>query len=215
MAEKVVIEATPRTVLGKATKRLRKEGIIPANVYGHHVEPVPVQLSALAFDRLRRQHGTTQVITLQLADHPEETVLVRHVQHNALSGQIIHIDFTRVDAQERVESKVALNFVGVAPGVKIQGGIMLHLVDALAIECAAADLVEHLDVDISALTEIDSTLYARDIPLSSKYTLVADPDEPIVKIAAPRVEEAVEPAITAETTSAGPSAGAASENTGA
>ncbi|BCL82531.1 50S ribosomal protein L25 [Ktedonobacteria bacterium brp13] len=213
MAEKVIIEATPRTVLGKAAKRLRKEGLIPANVYGHHVEPVAVQLSALAFDRLRRQHDTTKVITLQLADHPEETVLVRHVQHNALSDQIIHIDFTRVDEQERIESKVPLNFTGAAPGVKIHGGVMLHLVDALAIECAASDLVEHLDVDISSLTEIDSTLYARDIPLSSKYTLLADPDEPIVKIAAPRVEEAAEAVTASETTSAGTPA--ASENTGA
>lgn len=213
MAEKVVIEATPRTVLGKAVKRLRKEGLIPGNVYGHHVEPIPVQLRALAFDRLLRQHDTTKVITLQLADHPEETVLVRHVQHNALSDQIIHIDFTRVDEQERIESKVALNFVGTAPGVKLHGGVMLHLVDALAIECAASDLVEHLDVDISVLTEIDATLYARDIPLSSKYTLLADPDEPIVKIAAPRVEEAAEAATISETTSAGTPA--ASENTGA
>lgn len=213
MAQKVIIEVTPRTVLGKAAKRLRKEGIIPGNVYGHHVESVPVQLSALAFDRLLRQHDTTKVITLQLADHSEETVLVRHVQHDALSGQIIHIDFTRVDAQERIESKVPLNFVGTAPGVKIKSGILLHLVDALAIECAASDLVEHLDVDISSLTEIDATLYARDIPLPSKYTLLADPDEPIVKIAAPRVEEVAEAAAASETKSAGTPA--ASENTGA
>jgi large subunit ribosomal protein L25 len=72
----------------------------------------------------------------------------------------------------------------------MQGGVFLHLVEALAVTCEAVDIVEHLDVDISGLTEIDSVLHARDIPLPPNYTLVTDPDEPIAKIAAPRVEEA-------------------------
>jgi ribosomal protein L25, Ctc-form len=189
MAQKVVIEAAPRTVLGKATKHLRKEGIIPANIYGHHAESKPVQLEAAAFDRLLRHHDTRGVVTLQVADQPAETVLVRHVQHNAVTGQILHIDFTRIDATERIESRVPLNFVGEAPAVKLLGGVLLHLVDTLTVECAASDIIDHFDVDISVLAEIDSTLHARDIPLSAQYTLLTSPDEPVVKVVAPRSEE--------------------------
>jgi large subunit ribosomal protein L25 len=190
MAHQVVLDVSPRTVKGKANKRLRKQGLLPANIYGHKTDPTPIQVDALTFDHLRRQHDTRNVITLRLANSPEQTVLVRHVQHDPLTGGVLHIDFTRVDARERIESKVPLRFQGNAPGVKMQGGVFLHLVEALAVTCEAADIVEHLDVDISGLTEIDSVLHARDIPLPPNYTLVTDPDEPIAKIAAPRVEEA-------------------------
>ncbi len=189
MAHQVVLEVSPRTVMGKANKHLRKQGLLPANVYGHQTDPTPIQVDSLTFDHLLRQHDTRNVITLRLANAPEQTVLVRHVQHDPLTGSVLHIDFTRVDARERIESKVPLSFQGNAPGVKIQGGVFLHLVDALSVTCEAADIVEHLDVDISGLTDIDSVLHARDIPLPPNYTLVTDPDEPIAKIAAPRVEE--------------------------
>ncbi|GCE18341.1 50S ribosomal protein L25 [Dictyobacter kobayashii] len=187
MAEKTVLEVQPRTVMGKANKRLRREGFIPANVYGHKETPTPIQLDAVTFDRLRRQHAARNIITLRLPDAPEQTALVRHVQH-APTGEVLHVDFTRVSMRERLEVKVPLHFVGVAPGVKVEGGVLLHLLDSLAVECAASAIVESLDVDITALTDIDSTLHAKDVKLPARYKLITDPEEPIVKVSAPRVE---------------------------
>lgn len=188
MADKTTLEATPRTVLGKANKRLRKSGFIPANIYGHKEAPMAIQLEALAFDHLRRTHGARNILSLQLPDGPAQTVLVRHVQRDPATGGIVHVDFTRVSMRERLEVKVPLNFVGEAPGVKIQGGVLLHLLEALAVECAASDIAEHLDVDIASLTDIDSALHAKDVKLPARYKLVTDPEEPIVKVSAPRVE---------------------------
>ncbi|GCE04495.1 50S ribosomal protein L25 [Dictyobacter aurantiacus] len=210
MAERTVLEVQPRTVMGKATRRLRREGLIPANVYGHKQDPMPIQLDAVIFDRLRRQHAARNIINLRLPDAPEQTALIRHVQH-APTGEVLHVDFTRVSLRERLEVKVPLHFVGEAPGVKIQGGILLHLLDALTVECTAASIVESLDVDITSLEDIDSTLHAKDVKLPNGYKLVTDPEEPIVKVSAPRVElpetaapeaEAAEEAPAAEETPA-------------
>ena len=190
MAEKTVLEVAPRTVLGKSTRRLRREGLVPANIYGHKKDSLAIQIEELAFDHVRRQHGLRNIISLKLPDSVTENVLVRHIQRNPVSGKIIHVDFSRVDVREHLEFKVSLNFVGEAPGVKIQGGVLLHLMEAITVDSAASDIVESLDVDISGLTEIDSALHAGDVHLPARYTLITDADEPIVKISAPRVEAA-------------------------
>jgi large subunit ribosomal protein L25 len=190
MAERTVLEVASRTVLGKATKRLRREGLVPANIYGHKKDSTPIQVEALAFDHVRRQHGLRNIIALKLPGSAAENVLVRHIQRDPVTGKILHVDFSRVNIREHLEFKVSLNFVGEAPGVKIQGGVLLHLMDAIAVNAAASDIVESLDVDISVLTEIDSTLHAHDVNLPAHYALITDADEPIVKISAPRVEAA-------------------------
>lgn len=189
MAEQTQLNVSPRTIMGKANKRLRKEGMLPANIYGHKEAPVPIQIEALEFERARRQHGSKNIFSLVMPGAPAETVLMRHVQHNPKTGKIVHVDFARVSLRERVEVNVTLNYVGEAPGVKVEGGVFLHMVDALTVECTASDIIQSLDVDISSLKDIDATLHAGDIKLPANFTLVTNPEEPIAKIAAPRVEE--------------------------
>jgi large subunit ribosomal protein L25 len=186
MAELAV---TPRTIVGKATKRLRRAGVIPANIYGHGEASIAVQVDTQAFNRLRREHGLRNIVSLRLPGKKGmQTVLVRHIQYDSLSGKILHVDFSRVSMQERIEMKVPLHFTGEAPGVKLHSGILLHLLEALPVECKASDIVEAIEVDLSPLTEIDSIIYARDMKLPAGYTLAIDGDDPVVKVTAPRVE---------------------------
>lgn len=206
MAEQTELKVAPRTIMGKANKRLRKTGMLPANIYGHKQAPVPIQIDALEFDHARREHGAKSIFSLKMPNAPVETALIRHVQHNPKTGKIVHIDFTRVSLRERVEVTIPLNYIGEAPGVKIEGGVFLHMVDALAVECTASDMIESLDVDISSLTDIDATLHAGDIKLPANFTLVTNPEEPIAKIAAPRIEEPATPAAEGEAASAEASA---------
>jgi large subunit ribosomal protein L25 len=196
MAQLLELDVAPRSVMGKASKRLRKAGVIPANIYGHKEASVPVQVEALAFERLRREHGTRNVLSLRLPDGPAQTALVGHIQRDARSDAILHIDFARVSLEERIEAKIPLHFVGEAPGVKIQGGVLLPLLETLTVECRASDLVEFIAVDVSVLDDIDATLRAGDIKLPGNFTLVDDPGEPVVKVTAPRVEAATVPATT-------------------
>lgn len=190
MAQRLELDIAPRSVMGKANKHLRKTGFIPANIYGHKEEPLAVQVEALAFERLRREHGTRNVLSLHLPDGPAQTALIGHVQRDACSGAILHVDFKRVSLRERVEVKIPLHFVGEAPGVKIQGGVLLPLLETLTVDCRASDMVEFIEVDISSLSDIDSTLRAGDIKLPRNFDLATDPGEPIIKVSAPRVEAA-------------------------
>lgn len=206
MAQRTELAVSSRTVMGKAAKRLRQQGIIPANIYGHKKEPVAVQLDAVAFDRLRRSHSTRNVLSLRVDGSPAQTALIRHVQIDPLTDKVLHIDFARVNLSEAITSKVPLNYIGEAPGVKIQGGLLLHLLEALEVECRVSNLVEHLDVDVSVLEAIDSTLHAKDIKLPTNYKLVTDPEEPVAKIAAPRRVEAEVPEVAVAPAAEAPAA---------
>jgi large subunit ribosomal protein L25 len=190
MAQRLELDIAPRSVMGKANKRLRKAGFVPANIYGHNEAPLPVQVEALALERLRREHGTRNVLSLHLPDGPTQTALIGHVQRDACNDAILHVDFKRVNLRERVEVKIPLHFVGEAPGVKVQGGVLLPLLETLIVECRASDLVDFIEVDISSLTDIDSALRAGDIKLPKNFNLVTDPGELVIKVNAPRVEAA-------------------------
>jgi large subunit ribosomal protein L25 len=196
MAQTVELQVAPRTLLGKAAKRLRQADIIPANIYGHKEPSVAVQIEAIPFDRVRREHARS-VLSLRLPNGVTETALIRSIQRDPRTTFILHVDFERVSLSERVAIKLPLHFVGEAPGVKMQGGILLPLLEALEVECRASDILESLDVDVSGLAEIDSSLHAGNIKLPRGYKLLTDAEEPIVKIQAPRVEEAA-PAAEAE-----------------
>lgn len=212
MAEQKELAITPRTIMGKANKRLRREGQIPGNITGHNQEPQAVQINADEFDRLRRKGGTRGILRLVMKGSPAQTVLVRHVQHGPASGKPIHIDFSRVSMNESINARIPLRYVGEAPGVKVEGGTLLQLLDSIEVECLASAIVDAIEVDISPLTEIDSTLHASDVKLPTNYKLVTDAEEPIAKITAPRVE-VEEPAASEETPAAPAPEAAAEENT--
>jgi large subunit ribosomal protein L25 len=192
MAEKVELAIAPRNVLGKANKKLRKSGYIPANISGHNEPPQAVQVNSVEFERLRRARKATSIITLRLPDSSTETALIRHVQHGPSSGKVIHIDFSRVNLYERITARIPLRFVGEAAAVKLEGGVLLHLLDAVEVECMASDIVDTIEVDVSSMAHIDDMLHAHDIKLPANFTLTTDPEEAVAKVSATRasIEEA-------------------------
>jgi len=216
MANQTELAVSPREDTAKTPKQLRAEGVIPANIFGHGAESQKIQVEDLAFENLRRKHQATSMITLKIAGAKKtETVLIRHVQRHPISRKVLHIDFARVNLKDKITAKVPLHFEGVAPGVKMEGGVLLHLVEALEVECEAGDIVDFVAVDISHMEKIDDMLLAKDIKLPSGYILIADPEEPVVKITAPRAERAAEAAEAAATPVAAPVAEAKGESAGA
>ena len=193
MAEQTELLVAQREMVGKAAKRLRNAGLIPANIYGHKEESQAVQVDAAAFEALRRAHKTSGIITLRMGSRSKpQTALVRQVQRNPINGKILHIDFFRVSLTDRVVKKIPLHFVGEAPGVRDEDGVLLHLLDALEVECAAQDIVNAFDVDVTSLAHIDDTLHASDVALPQGFKLITDPEEAIAKVAATRAEKAEE-----------------------
>ena len=203
MPQQVELQVQPREVMGKANKRLRKAGIVPANIYGHNETPVAVQFEAAAFDQLLRLRQATGMIALRTPETGfTQTTLIRQVQRDPRTGRVIHVDFFRVSLHERVVARVPLRFVGESPAVKNEGGVVLHLLDALEVEGEAGALPEAFEVDISPLEQIDDIIHAGAVVLPSGFTLVTDANESVVKVAATRAEAAEAAEAAAETPAA-------------
>jgi large subunit ribosomal protein L25 len=191
--EKVVLKAVKRDVTGKQVKALRRDGQLPAVIYGRHVaQPISISLDAhtaeLAFAKLT----SSTLVTLDVAGE-EYTAIVREKQRNYIKGILTHVDFLALDLTEKIRTKVRLTFMGVSSAVKDYSAVLVHRMEALEVECLPTDLPERITVDISSLKEIGNNIRVRDIPLSENVVVLDDADD-IVIVATLVKEEATDAA---------------------
>jgi large subunit ribosomal protein L25 len=210
MAEQITLAAERRTVLGKKVRALRRDGIIPANLYGRGRQSVALQLEAHAIQRLLETHGGSRVLRLRV-DGTDENAVIRRVQREPATGRLFHIDFLHIKMTEKMRARVPLRLVGEAPAARQLGGILLHLVDALEVECLPRDLPEALELDVTGLEELDASLQARDVPLPHGVTLLSDPAETVARMTPPRMVEEEVPAAAAPAAEEAPAAEPAAE----
>jgi len=217
MPTQLELSAEPRDVFGKHVKRLRREGIIPANIYGHGASRA-IQAPARALDRLLASGGRTSVVTIAF-DGRSETALLKNLQRDPRSGQIIHADFQAVSMDQEVTSVVPIRFVGESEAVTRLDGVMMHPRTELHVTARAADLPDAVEVDVSVITDLHGAIHVSDLRTSSTYQIV-DPAEEVLAIVLPpkrEVEEAVveeEAAEAVEAAEGTESAAAEAESTG-
>jgi large subunit ribosomal protein L25 len=218
VADRPTLDATPRTVTGKAVGRLRRAGVLPAVVYGHGVDSEAIQIDAREFDTLRRHAGRNAIVDLTV-DGRARPVMVQAVQINPVTRKTIHADLFVVRMSEEMAVDVGVSFTGTSLAVEKLGGTLLHLMESVRVRALPDAIPSTLEVDISAMSSFDTMLHVRDIPIPAGVTLVTDPDEPLARVQAPRVEEepvvaeegAGEGAPTAEAEGEGETAGGDSE----
>lgn len=195
--DRIQLKAEPRTVLGKKVRALRQQGVVPANVYGH-ADSVAVQLPVKESEHVLARAGKTQLISLELDGSDPTTVLVKDFQRHPIRGSLLHIDFYRVAMTQRMRVDVPLQFMGDAPAIKTHNASLLTAASTVSVESLPADFPETIEVDVSGLSELDSAVYVRDLQTPSGVTILADPDELLVKVLPPRVEVEVEEEAAAE-----------------
>jgi large subunit ribosomal protein L25 len=180
------IPAAPRTEHGTtACRRLRRKGLIPANVYGHKIDPVRISLQE---DDIRPILASgAHVVELDL-DGKLEQALIREVQWDTFSTYIRHLDFVRVDANERVRVNVPVQLRGTAPGV-LAGGLLEHQLHALHVECPAIQIPDFVTVRITEL-DIGSAIHVRQLAdLPEGVTVLDHPEAVVVQVVKPGVVE--------------------------
>jgi large subunit ribosomal protein L25 len=155
----------------RVARRLRKTGRIPGVIYGHKQAVVPITLGRDDVWRMIKTPG--HLADLDLGGS-SETVLIRDVQWDYLGKEILHLDFSRVSAEEMIETEVSLELRGHAAGIA-NGGILEHLVHSLRITCKAGAIPSSIKVDISHL-QVDQGVHVRDLSLPPDVTVTADPD---------------------------------------
>jgi large subunit ribosomal protein L25 len=192
------LQVDTRTIQGKKLKALRREGIMPANIYGRGIDSVAVQAPKHAVQQLLRTTGRNVLIDLQVnGESKPRSVLLRSLARNPVTGDVLHLDFQQVSLTEKMHADVPLVMVGEAPAVSVYGGILLQSLDHLVVQALPADLPSHIEVDVSSLTELESSVHVRELTIPPSVEVLSDAELVVAKVAAPRVaeekeEEAVE-----------------------
>ncbi|KKR21059.1 MAG: 50S ribosomal protein L25 [Candidatus Moranbacteria bacterium GW2011_GWA2_39_41] len=187
--EKVLLEATARAERGRKVNVGRREGRVPAVVYGHSVESVSLWVNALDLKRLLKKSGESTIIDLKIDGKDDRNVLIHEIQKNGVTGKFTHIDFFQVRMDEEIETEVELVFIGEAPAVKTMGGILVKNIDKVTVKCLPADLPSHIDIDISKIVTFEDHIAIKDLQVSSKVKIELEPETVIALVSAPRTEE--------------------------
>ena len=188
--EKAVLNATLRTVKGKKVGALRREGKLPAVLYGHHFEATPITLDLREASRVMHGLTASSLVYINL-EGKEHAALVREKQRDYLRNVIKHVDFQIVSLTEKIRAKVAIVLVGVSPAVKDYNGVIISEMDSIEVEALPQDLPEKITLDISQLKKIGDHFTIKDIVISDKVHIHADKDEVVVIVTATKEEEVV------------------------
>jgi len=188
--------------MGKAVAQLRRDGRLPAVVFGHGVESTPVTLDAHDFDRLRRHLGANALVDLAIDGKKARPVLIHGVQVHRVTQRPIHADLFVVKMTEEMIVDVPLVPVGGSPAVQDTGGTLLVILEAVKVRALPDHLPQSIELPIERLVDFDAVLRVSDLAIPEDATLLTDPDEIVAKVAPPRVE-AVEVAPEAEELAAG------------
>lgn len=192
--EKVVLKASKRDISGKQVKALRRSGLLPAVIYGRHVEPVSIALDAHSASLMLAKLTSSSLVTIDL-DGTEYPALVREKQRNYVKGTLLHVDFLAVNLKENIRTNVRVEITGVSPAVKDLNAVLVTNITTLEVECLPTELPERIVVDISALKQVGDGIRVGDVKVSDKVRVLTDPDEMIVVTTFAKAEEEAAPAI--------------------
>ena len=193
--EEVVLNAEKRDVIGKQVRALRRQGRLPAVIYGRGIESLSISLNKKETSRILPSLSSSHLVVIMVENQPH-TTLVREKQRHPVKGHMIHIDFQEVSMTERFRAQVQLVITGDAPAVKNYNGIVVVNMEELEVEALPGDLPDRITVDISTLENIGDSIRVSDIKLPSTVEMIDDLDEIIVVVTAPAlaIEEVTEAA---------------------
>ncbi len=188
--EKIELKSQPRDIKTTKPKTLRKQGFIPAVLYGHNVANMPLMVNFNEFERVLKKAGESTIVNLITQDGKTHPVLIHDVQMHYLKSTPEHIDFYEVNMSEKLTAAVALEFTGESAAVKNLGGVLVKILNEIEVECLPADLPHNIEIDLSALKTFDDEISVKDLKVSDKVTVLTNADELVAKIQPPRDVEA-------------------------
>ncbi len=180
-----------RTKGDKKIKSLRKEGFIPAVVYGRGAETRSLLLEALPFEKIYQKAGESSLVQLVIDKKEPINVLIQDVQIDPLSDKIIHVDLHQVKETEKVTTEIELKFVGESKAIRELGGILVRNLDKVEVEALPKDLVHEIEVDISKLATFEDVIHVSDLKISETIKILKNPEEVVALVQPLQVEEVV------------------------
>lgn len=182
------LHADRRDSFGKKVKRLRRDGMVPGNVYGLAMEPIPLTIDGREFITVHQRAGSTGVIDLAVNGADALPVLVQEVQHDPPTSRVLHVSFVQVDLTKPVSAMVPVFIYGEAPAVEL-GAIVIQHINEVSVSALPDDIPENFEVDVSSLEDIDHSLHVSDLDAPADVSIQTDPDDLLVRAERPRVIE--------------------------
>ncbi len=198
--EQIELSAATRDILGKKVRFLRRQGLTPANLYGHNIKSTALQVDTIQLKHTLAKAGKSSLVALKVdsAKRPK-MVIIRDIQREPLTGGLLHVDLFQIKMEERIKIEVSLLFVGEAPAIRDRGGILVQNMNSVEVECLPANMPHNIEVDLSVLQEIDQAVHVKDLSVDEGVTILTDPEQSIVQIARSKVEvEIAEELVAAE-----------------
>lgn len=184
--------AEVRQLTGKKIKDLRRQGQIPAVLYGHKIKPQNLMVDANKFEEIYKAAGESTLIDLNIDKQKPIKVLIQEVQLDPITDKFLHIDFHQVRMDERLRTEVELKFINEPSAVKELSGILVTNIDTVEIECLPKDLVHEIEVDLSQLKTFADFIRVSDIKVPEGISILNSADEVIALVQPPRREEELE-----------------------
>ena len=198
MNDQPEIAAERRVVRGKQVRALRRKGLVPATLYGHHLAPVSIQVDRVAMEELLHGRAGAGLLRLKVGRERPVSVLVKQYQMHPTRHELLHVDFYGVSAKEKVRARVPLRFVGQAPVDSSHDVAVVRAMDEVTVECYPADLPSHVDVDLSRLEKLDSNIRLGDLSAGPKATILGQMDDVVVSVVPTAKEIMGPPAVEPE-----------------
>ncbi|MFC1686441.1 50S ribosomal protein L25 [Patescibacteria group bacterium] len=183
--------AQPRDSKNKP-KTIRKEGFVPAIIYGDKIKSQSLKVSQHDFIKAYRKAGVSNFIDLIIDKNNSIKVLVQEVQKDPITDDYLHVDFYQIRMDKEITTEVPLKFTGQSKAVKDEEGILVKNITELKITCLPKDLPASIEVDISPLENFEDNILIKDLKIGKELQVDAEPDEVVVTVDAPRSEEEIE-----------------------
>jgi large subunit ribosomal protein L25 len=168
---------------------MRHDGLIPGVIYSDGGEARSISLPTHEFEQMLHHHAGEQMMLQIELDGKALSVLLKDVQHNMMTGGTIHVDLHEVSMTKKLRVQISIELIGEADGVKNEGGVLDHLLHSVEVECLPSDILEKIEVDVSAL-KIGDMLTVKDIEIdAAKYEISTEGDVGVASVSEPRVVE--------------------------
>lgn len=190
----IQISATIRDKFGKQTKSLKKNGVIPAVLYGHGSKAMSLSLNLKEFAKIYKQAGESTIINLNIEKDGKvesKPVLIHEVDFDPVSDVLRHADFYIVRMDEKITAKIPIIFVGESNAIKVLNGILIKNLHEIEIEALPKDLPHQIEVDISAINTFNDYIHIKDLKLSHGVKIFGDDLEIVALVKPPRTEEEI------------------------
>lgn len=176
-----ILEAESRSITGKKVGRLRREGMVPATLYGPKIEPISLQFPYRVIEVALMQAGGTNLIDIKV-NGKSYPALAREVQRDVIRGSITHVDFFAVDMLAKIRAEVPVHLIGESPFVVARKGVLLTGPSSITVEALPAKLMHAIEIDLSQLVNLGDAVHVSDLEMDEGVAVLNDPDEVIVRV---------------------------------